>query len=180
MTTPTDEGWSDAVIGEVRRLWGDRLRTVDPSQLYAGLSPRTREFLTTVGLPVFEPTMGNGTILDLLGTPVSRHGREYVVVGEGIGMDLRHAIEVESDRVFVISPPEFGHLPMFENTNVALFVLFLGAFEKDIGEGLGSVEQGSDEAYETLDRVRDLLTSMDPEAMREGSLWESQLSEHEY
>ncbi|GAA5200883.1 hypothetical protein GCM10023322_79740 [Rugosimonospora acidiphila] len=180
MTTPTDAGWSDAAIREVRRLWADQLHPVDPGQPYPGLSPRTREFLTTVGLPVFEPTMGNGTILDLLSRPVSRNGTEYVVVGEGVGMDLRHAIEVGSDRVYFISPPGFDHLPEFENGNVALFVLFLGVFEKDLGDGLGSVEQGSDEAYEIIGRARDLLTSMDPEAMREGSLWESQLSEYEY
>jgi hypothetical protein len=171
---------NDPVVGEVRRLWKDQLRTVDPNQLYPGVSPRTREFLTAVGLPVFEPTMGSGIVLDMLSRPVSRHGTEYVVFGEGIGMGLRHAIEVESDRVYFISPPEFSDLPVFANADVALFVLFLGVFEKDIGEALGSVEQGSDEAYEITDRARRLLSAVDPEAMREGSPWESQLCEHEY
>jgi hypothetical protein len=178
--TPTEVGWSDAVVGEVRRLWRGHLRTVDPGHLYAGLSPRTRQFLTTVGLPVFEPSTGTGILLDMLSRPVAGHGREYVVIGEGIGMRLRHAVEVESDRVYFVSPPEFSQPPLFENTNVALFVMFLGVFEKDIGDGLGSLVQGSDEAYEILAHARDLLTSTDPEAMREGSLWEGALSEFEY
>jgi hypothetical protein len=178
VTTPTSAGGRDAVIHEIRRLWGDQLRPVGPSQVYPGLSARTREFLTTVGLPVFEPDIGIASIHDLAEQPVFRNDRQYIVVAQEIGIGLVYAIDVESDEVCLVSdtasdPAEFA------NTDVALFVLFLGVFEKDIVEASGTVEEGSDEDFEILHNARELLTAMDPEAMREGSSWESRLREYE-
>jgi hypothetical protein len=179
MTTPTSAGGRDAVIHEVRRLWGDQLRPVDPSQVYPGLSGRTREFLTTVGLPVFEPDIGIASIHDLADQSVSRNGRQYVVVAQEVGMGLVYAIDVESDEVCLVSDTASSDPAEFANADVALFVLFLGVFEKDIVEASSAVEEGSDEDFEILRNARELLTAMDPEAMREGSSWESRLREYE-
>jgi SUKH-4 immunity protein len=175
----TPDGWSDAVVDEVRRLWGDQLRPADPGQVYPGLSARTRDFLTTVGLPVFEPNMGVGSVHDRLDQPVSRDGGDYVPIAADTRMSLVYAIEVESDRVCFIGPLQSSDPPRFQNTTVALFVLFLGVFEKDIIEGVADFDEGSDEAYEVLDRARELLTSMDPEVMHPGRSWESRLTEFE-
>jgi hypothetical protein len=175
MTTP--DGWSDAVVGEVRRLWGEQLRPVDQGRLYPLLSARTREFLATVGLPVYESNMGVALLHDQVDRPVSRNGMEYIPVA-GVAGDLVDAIEVETDRVCFIGSLDSRDMPRFVNTDVGLFLVFLGVCEKDIIDASGSVED-ADEAYGITDRARELLTSMDPEAMRQGGSWDSQLNDFE-
>jgi hypothetical protein len=167
------------VIGEVRRLWGEQLRPADPGKVYPRLSLRTRQFLAAVGLPVFDSDMGVAVVHDALNQPVSRNGREYLIVGEMIGLGQWHAIDVETDQVCLIGEPESSDPPEFLNTDVALYVLVLGVFEKDIIEASSTVDEDSDEAYEITDRARALLTAMDPDAMSEGSPWESLLSDME-
>lgn len=177
MTTP--DGWSETVVGEVRRLWGDQLRPVDHGRVYRGLSTRTREFLTIVGLPMYESNMGVAILPDMLNQPVSRNGREYIPVAAVAGMGLVYAIEVKSDRVYFIGPLKSRCTPEFLNTDVGLFLLFLGVCEKDIIDAAGAMDAGADEAYEIMGRARGLLTSMDPEAMREDGSWASQVNDFE-
>jgi hypothetical protein len=171
MTTPTG--------AEIQRLWGGQLRPVDPAAVYPGLSTRTREFLTTVGLPVFEPDIGIASVHDQTDRPFSHNGRQYVVVAQEIGMHLVYAIDVESDEVWLISDPPSRGLAQFANTDVALFVLFLGVFEKDIIEASSTIEEGSTEDFAILHNARELLNAMNPDAIREGGPWDLRLREYE-
>jgi hypothetical protein len=53
-----DVSTSDAVLDELRQLRRDQLRPAAADRVHPGLPAADHAFLTTVGLPVFEPDIG--------------------------------------------------------------------------------------------------------------------------
>ncbi|GAA0241824.1 hypothetical protein [Cryptosporangium japonicum] len=97
-------GWSDEVLAQVRRLWGDHLRPLDAARIHPALSAATRHYLTDVGLPDFEPRWGFECVLDRTDQIVYRGGHGYVDVGGIRGTTLRYGIDIRNDHVFCIDP----------------------------------------------------------------------------
>jgi hypothetical protein len=161
------------MFDEIHRLWGDRLRPAD--RVHPALSAADRAFLTTVGLPVFEPDIGISTVHNRLDQVVTRNGRQFVVVAERVGIGRESAVELTTGRVYLIDTPEFTRPPELENSGLALFVLFLGIFERDLLPTLATLDEGSAE----LDRVRARLTALDPDGMRDGGSWDLHLRDYE-
>ncbi|MFI9045992.1 SUKH-4 family immunity protein [Streptomyces sp. NPDC053427] len=117
----------DVTVDEIRRIWGDRLRPVPSDLVSPRLSTPTREFLTTVGLPTVQVRdivpLHDERLLD----STSQLGHEYVAVAEGDEPGYLFAVEVATDRVFYLDDiPQYNRLI---NSNIALFVLFLGIFQ---------------------------------------------------
>ncbi|BBH68374.1 hypothetical protein ACTI_50590 [Actinoplanes sp. OR16] len=179
MTDETDSGWSDEVVAHVRRLWGDQLRPIDPRRIHPDLSAATRRYLTDVGLPDFEPSWGFECTLDRTDQILARDGRDYVVVGGIWGTTLLYGIDIRTDQVFCVNPRDLGEEPELMNTTVALWVLSAGVIERQIMSQTGDMEPESAEAL--VEGVRQVLTAMDPAAMRyqRGRNWHGYLNSFE-
>lgn len=165
MTEDNDRGCvGNVTAAEVRRVWGDQLQPVPSELVSPRLSAPTREFLSTVGLPAVETVESAGLIpvrdLRLSG---QQEDHEYVVVAEDIDPGCGVAVEVATDQVLFLSEgdPSDGRLV---NSNVALFILFLGIFQSTTLE-LAEVDHGIGEGL-LSDRWHQLTIS-DPVAMND-------------
>lgn len=159
-----DDGTGRSTADEVKRVWGDRLRPVPPDLASTRLSAATREFLTTVGLPAGRTRDIVFAHDERLHTPIRQGGREYVVIGDSDEPGCRFGVEVDTDRVYYLDDlPQYNRLI---NSDVALFVLFVGLFQKvvvELPEG-GSLD-------DAIAKVWGELKARDPEATNDGDLW---------
>lgn len=182
-TSATDPGWCDGVVAHARRLWGDELRPVGPERVHPGLSGATRRFLTDVGLPHFEPTVGLRCVPDRTDRILTSNGRDYVVVGGICGSGgVVYGVDVQTDQVVCVvvhDPPwDSTHEPKLVNTTLALWVLFLGVGEREISPQVGVVEPESVEAEALVEGVRQFFAGLDPVAMRSVGLhWQAYLDD---
>jgi SUKH-4 immunity protein len=153
MDTPTDE---------VGGVWGGLLEPVPPDLVSPRLSAPTRRFLTTVGLPTV-PARDIVFIRDERLLAVTRHeGREFVVVAESDEPGYRFGVEVDTDRVFYLDDtPRYDRLV---NSDLGLFVLFAGLFQRDVVDATG-------ELGDAIAQVWGELKARDPEAAGDGDWW---------
>jgi hypothetical protein len=175
MTEPAEHTWDD-IITEARRVWGDQLEPVRPELVHPEVSARTREFLTTVGLP----TVGILDIIPLhderLLDLVSRGDRRYVTVAtnENLGTYC-YGVDVETGVVMYLQ----DRMPQFDclaNSNIAAFVLMLGLYKHHYVD----VESFTKQAVEAaVDALFDQLGEWDPDALNDDdSRWNILLDEH--
>lgn len=163
---------NDDLIAEIRTVWGDLLTPLPPERVPAALSAPTREFLTTVGLP----TVAVGTFAPLpeAGVLVSTYlgGREYVPVVDGLLGDHRFAVDADSDEVFCLFDGSAD--ACFANSNVGLFVLFVGRFFRDVWELPEPDEENLSSAVGAI--VQSLMVQ-DPPALDESAWWPPMLDQ---
>jgi hypothetical protein len=173
---PANDGWiGNAAADEVRHVWGDGIQPISTNLVSPRLSPQTREFLTTVGLPI-DSVFGLGCRFfhdERLSVPVSRMSDEHFPVCQVD--EFPFAISPESDHVCEVVFDDIR----FVNSNIGLFVFFLGRFEKELSRlhGLPKMEQ---EIFETevdgaMDAIRGQLEERDPTALYESGFWDSML-----
>jgi hypothetical protein len=157
---------NDDLIAEVRAVWGDLLRPLPAERVPAALSAPTREFLTTVGLPTVE--VGTFAPLPDAGVLVSTHlgGREYVPVVDGLLGDHRFAVDVDSDKVFCLFDGSADVL--FANSDVGLFVLYIGRFFRDLWE---LPEPDEENLSSAVGGIVESLMAQDPPALDKSAWW---------
>ncbi|WP_433726712.1 SUKH-4 family immunity protein [Nocardia sp. CA-129566] len=142
MTGDNARGWVGNVTAEeVRRVWGDQLQPIPSELVSPRLSVPTREFLSTVGLPDVE-TVESAGLIPVRDLRLSRQleDGEYVVVAEDIDPGCGVAVEAATDQVLFLWE-EDPYDRRLVNSNIALFVLFLGTFQSTARE-LAEVDPG--------------------------------------
>lgn len=173
MTVNGGQSWfSDSLAGEARLVWEDLLEPVPSHLVSTHLSTPTRRFLTDVGLPTV-PIRDITPLHDsrLLVT-THQEGREYVALAEGSEPSYCFAVELATDRVFYLDEiPRYSRLV---NSNVGLFVLFLGKYHRHV-LGLATVNQESLEA--AVADVWQQLRIWDPEATDDRGWWDLTLEQ---
>jgi hypothetical protein len=174
MTAPTEYTW-DENIAEVRRVWGDQLAPIRPELVHPLVSMRTREFLTTVGLPTIQVLdivpIHDERLLDL----VSRGHSRYVTLAtnENPGT-YRYGVDVATGVVMYLQ----DEMPQFDclaNSNIAAFVLMLGLYKHHFIDLKRATKQTVENA---IDMLFDQLGGWDPVALNdEDSRWNILLDE---
>ncbi|MET8872189.1 SUKH-4 family immunity protein [Nocardia sp. NPDC004604] len=150
------------IVDAVREVWGDRLRPIPPEFLSPLLSAQTHWFVRTVGLPAVETVYSEPVSDEEF--RVARHrrqGHEYVAVAEGAG--YYYGIEVDTDRVMMVSDGRADTYVV--NSDVALFVLFLGVVEKTLSALDEQPDLADDRIEEAIYGVIAQLRLRDAEAM---------------
>ncbi|MFC4039604.1 SUKH-4 family immunity protein [Dactylosporangium siamense] len=172
MTAVDDRPSWDALVQRTRDEWGDRLVPVRPEHVDPLVEPRTREFLTMVGLP----DAGFRDITPIrderLLEPFERDGRRYVVVAAQ--PFYCYAIDVRTGWVqWMHHEPDYS-TPA--NSSIAAFVLAVGLLQHQLGE----LEVGTRESVaQAVDTVWDELDTWDPEGLAdEESRWNVLLNEY--
>jgi hypothetical protein len=156
-------------------VWEEGLQPVPARLVSSRLSALTRTFLTMVGLPT-DGIWGSGLFHDeRLSVPVSWMGREYLPLGELY--DLPVVIEPTSDAVYTL----VGDKAEFINSDVRLFVFFLGVLEKE-KQRLDTVTGMVTEAFvdlviESVIGIRHQMRDRDPAAIQENGWWNGTLDE---
>ncbi|MCU1641954.1 MAG: hypothetical protein JWN03_2229 [Nocardia sp.] len=159
--------WLNDDLGtSVAAIWGNRLKTLPPEQVHPGLSAPTREFLTTVGLPTVQ--VGAFTPLPDSGVLSSEHvgDREYVPVINGLPNDFRFAVEVGSDEVFCLFD---GSTEVYlANSNLGLFVMFVGRYYRDLWT---LAEPNVQSVNPAVGAIVESLMTIDPPALDTSAWW---------
>ncbi|MEC3920312.1 SUKH-4 family immunity protein [Nocardia sp. CDC160] len=164
---------NDDLIKSVVAIWGDHhLDVLPPGQVYLGLSAPTREFLTTVGLPTVE--VGSFTPLPVGGVLGSKYvgDREYVPVINDVCGDLRFAVEVRSDRVFCLF--DNSTEVYLANSNLGLFVMFVGRFYRELWE---LAEPNEENLSSAVGSIVEGLMAFDPLALDRDAWWTTFLAQ---
>ena len=162
---------------EVRRVWDGRIEPVSGEFLPTVLSPATREFLTTVGLPTV-PTLSGTFIRDgRLSTTVSLAGQEYLVCTEDEPGDA-FAIELISGQVFRVQPPNPA-FTCFYNSDIARFLYFYGILHREvlsfIQDGVLLSEAQFESILGTLTDIEAELHARDAAAIDGETAWYGEL-----
>lgn len=157
---------NDDLIAEVRTVWGDLLKPLPTERVPAALSTPTREFLTTVGLPTADASEFAAVPDDTTLTSRVVDAREYVPVTDVLGEDYYFAVDVDSDEVFYLH--EGATRACLVNSNLGLFVLFVGKYYRDVLNLPVHDEQSLETA--TGDVLRSLV-ALDPSASGDECWW---------
>ncbi|MFD1047754.1 SUKH-4 family immunity protein, partial [Kibdelosporangium lantanae] len=131
------------------------------------LSASSREFLTSVGLPTITVQEIEPIAHERLAESTFLHGREYVVVAESYDRTTRYGIDVRSDEVWYLDTDP-SNTCLF-NSSIALFVLFLGIYQRSVLE-LEVTDQ--DTLENAVAGVWSQLEARDPAATDPGNYWE--------
>jgi hypothetical protein len=157
---------SDTEIkARIVQLWGDSLKRVDAQALRADVPlRRTRDFLTSVGLPQcdlpLEVTFHSGQ--ELLVERVV-NGAGYWVVGDDYGTKI--ALDAK-EQVWSLGDGEMPNRAI--NTSLDRFVLFLGIYRS----ATPALKEATDEqASGIVDGLRGQFSALDPAALAEGENW---------
>ncbi|WP_433222548.1 SUKH-4 family immunity protein [Dactylosporangium sp. CS-047395] len=171
MTEPERHSW-DELVARVRAEWGDRLVPIAAEHVDPRVEPRTRDFLTTVGLP-------DAQVRDI--TPIrderlrelfERDGRSYVVVAAQ--RRYRYGIDAATGWVrYLHDEPDF-EVPA--NSSIAAFVLAVGLLK----HRLDDLEAGTRESVgEAVDTIWDQLEEWDPDGLEDPEArWNVLLNEY--
>jgi hypothetical protein len=119
-------GFNRQMLRRIREVWGDRLQPIAAPVLGPYVAGGTREFLTSVGLPAAGPWGITFCRDERLSAPLSRVGKDYLTIANDRDGVL-YVVECGSERVWDLYPGRPGPTH-FVNSDVALFVLFLGVF----------------------------------------------------
>ena len=179
MTEPPRHSWEE-LVERTRREWGDRLVPVAAAFVAPVVHERTREFLTTVGLPDvkvrdIEPVRDE-RLLDLF----ERDGRRYVVVVAtqrpfgGGPVAYRYGVDVETGWVHYLHDEPDYETPA--NSSIAAFVLALGLLKNQLADLVVGTEEAVNQAVGT---IWDQLDEWDPDGMVDDSYrWNVLLNEY--
>jgi hypothetical protein len=162
----------DVSAGEVRQIWGDQVGPVAADLVSPRLSASSRAFLTSVGLPTIPVREIEPIAHERVGESTFLHGREYVVVAESHGHTTRYGIDVKTDQVWSLDTDPSN--TCLVNSNIALFVLFLGIYRRTVLE-LKVTDQGTLE--NAVASVWSQLEARDPAATDSDNYWEPVLDQ---
>jgi hypothetical protein len=156
----------EAVWQEIREAWSDRIRPVPGEVIGSHASAATRAFLTSVGLPATGPWDLAFHRDHRLAAPLSRPDGTYLVVGSQDGAALI-AVESGSDQLWDLDPGRPAYR-RFINSNLALFLLFLGNYSALLPE-LERMHQERGEAV--VAELRERIRARDPAAVDGTATW---------
>ncbi len=152
---------------DVREIWRDQLRPVPPNLINPRLSTPSREFLASVGLPTIEVQEWDPVDQRRLLETAAYGGREFVVIAESYDGAQRCGIDLATDEVtYLASRPENSCLL---NSTVALFVLFLGIFQRTV---LELTKTDEDTLVDAVHAVWSQLEIRDPRALDQENYWQ--------
>ncbi|MBU3064759.1 SUKH-4 family immunity protein [Nocardia sp. NEAU-G5] len=157
---------NDDLINSVTAIWGDHLEALLPEQVHPGLSAPTRDFLTTVGLPTVEVApftpLPDGSVLG----SKQVGDREYVPVINGLPDDFRFAVDSGSDEMFCLFDDSTE--AFLANSNLGLFVVFVGRFYRDLWE---LAEPNEESVSSAVGSIVESMMALDPPALNTRTWW---------
>jgi hypothetical protein len=154
----------DAVIREIRRLWGGQLVPA-PRDLVArhDLSPATATLLSEVGLPTDDPLEIEYFRDDRLLDRTETDGEMYLGIADETG--TLFALRAGTDELWCLNP--MGNPPtMFVNSTLCDFLLFWGRVAARFEDFTHK-----DTVAEAVDALRRELAARDPRALDEADGW---------
>ncbi|MEQ4204969.1 SUKH-4 family immunity protein [Actinopolymorpha sp. B9G3] len=154
------------LLGEVRRLWGDRLALVPTEHLRDNMPEDVRLFLAQVGLPVRSPTLVTFRDNDRLGELISAGEAEFSALADEAEATL--GIKSGTHQIWAVHPE--GLLPQrFVNSDLPRFLLFLAHFDDHLPDLRDADNQ--QEARALTGQLRRLFTVTDPIALTDPESW---------
>lgn len=171
---PTADEWTGGVTAEeLHKVWGGQLRPIPPPLIPPGVSAPTRVFLTDVGLPT-EETNGISFVHDeRLARPLVRQGHQHLLIANYFD-DCAIGVDLASDHLAFIYQGRSEEAE-FANSNLALFVLFTGRYERDVIAFL-QADFSEERMAEAVRRFQEGLNERDPRAAEPGSFWAGMLT----
>lgn len=156
----------------IYQAFGDNLRPVPEKALaQRDLSPATRSFLTSVGLPRKCPLQVTLYDDDRLLRPFTSAGITYYALGNDYGTTI--GIRAKTDETW--SFDEEGELPLrFINSRIQQFVAFLALYklkQPDLQKA------GDEEATEIVNELRSQFAALDGRAVEDAENWWSVILE---
>lgn len=157
---------------DIREVWSGQLDPVPPELISPGVSPTTRRFLETVGLPTAEAQGITFVHDDRLSRPVIHLGRDYLWLAEDLD-GFRFGVDLATDRVDLVFNERVPKA-RFANSDPALFVLTLGLFERDVQRFL-EPDPSLDRRIDAVLAFQAVLAERDSAAAKDGTYWPGML-----
>lgn len=158
---------------DIRKVWHGQLDPVRPELISPSVSPTTRQFLQTVGLPTVEVQGITFVHDDRLSRPITQLGRDYLWLAEDLD-GFRFGVDLATDRVHVVFDERVPEAE-FVNSDPALFVLILGLFECDVQQFL-EPDPSADRRIDAVQAFETVLAERDSAAAKDGTYWPAMLA----